>query len=222
MTDEQKSQDVPELISVGAQAIADTGKRLGLTWNLRPGMVAVTNPLQVIHDGDNEPIGMVSLIGFLGLGVRVMTMFVPPAGNYVVGCFAGGDVGRATFLEYAISTADQNITNVEANVPGLTITITTTAPNARFEAEGIFDFEETAAGGTTLIGRLYVDSVLQSATAVFKVASTNDRQTTPQNWAGTLPVAGTHVFQSRVVRSAAAGTQVANATNTTLRVKIYE
>lgn len=219
MTDDQKT---PDLISVGVQTMADTGKRLGLTWALRPATVVSSDPLTALYDGDDKPIGMISLIGYLSIGTRVMAEFVPPAGNYVVGWFAGGDVGRPTFLEYAVASSDTNITNVEANVPGLLFTITTTSPNARFEAEGVYDFEETVAGGSICIGRLYVDSLMQPATALLKVAATTDRATVTQQWAGTLATAGAHTFQSRVVRSVAAGTQVANGTNTTLKVKVYE
>lgn len=220
MTDD--ATKTPDLVGVGIAATTQDAKRLGLTWALRPATVVSTVPLTCLYDGDDKPIGMISLIGYLTIGTRVMAEYVPPSGNYVVGWFTGTDVGRLSHLEYATSIADQNITNVEAAVPGLTITINTVSPNARFEAEGIFDFEETVAGSTTLIGRLYVDNVLQPATAVFKVSSINDRQTTPQNWAGTLVSAGSHVFQSRVTRSAAAGTQVANSTNTTLKVKVYQ
>ncbi len=214
----------PEIVSAGVQEAADTGKRLGLTWTLRPGRVSAADPLTVVHDGDplQTKIGMVSLIGYLSVGTRVMTEFVPPAGNYVVGFFAGGNVGRPTYLQYGIATGDTNVTNVEAVVPGLSFTIPTLANGARWEAEGTYDFEETVAGGTTCIGRLYVDGVQAAATATFKMASTNDRGTVGQTWAGTLTASGAHTFEARVVRSAAAGTQVANQTNTTLKVKVYE
>jgi hypothetical protein len=217
--------DVPNLVSAGIQEAADTGKRLGLTWTLRPGQVTATSPLTVVHDGDilQTKIGMVSLVGYLSIGTRVMTEFVPPAGNYVVGKLVVGNTNSPTWMDYLIASGDTAIGIAETTVTGMSnITVTTTNPNARWEAEGIFDFEETVAGSTTCIGRLYVDGVLQSATALFKVSSTNDRQTTPQNWGGSFTTAGVHTFLPRVVRSAAAGTQVANATNTTFRYRVYE
>lgn len=84
MTSDNK---IPDLIGVGAQAIADTAKRLGLTWNLRPATVTSLEPLTVTDDADTGQIklGAVSLIGELQVGQRVMTMFVPPGGLFVIG-----------------------------------------------------------------------------------------------------------------------------------------
>jgi len=81
------SDQAPELISTGVQVAADTGKRLGLTWTLRPGTITAIDPLTVVHDGDFQQtkIGIISLIGRLPVGTRVMTLGIPPAGNYAIG-----------------------------------------------------------------------------------------------------------------------------------------
>jgi hypothetical protein len=224
MTEEEK---VPDLISVGAQAVADTGKRLGLTWTLRPGKVAIADPLTVIYDGDPDqtPIGMISLIGYLSKGTRVMAEFVPPAGNYVVGWFAGVNVGRSSILRFATATSDTNLTNVEAVPAGLSasaLTVTTTSPGAVWEAELVVGFEETVTGTTIGIGRLYVDSVLQGPTVLYTMRTAGDRDTAGQNFSGTFTAAGSHNFEVRVLRTVNTGTQNANGINTTLLIKVYE
>ncbi len=222
MTEKEKGS---ELVSEGVKETAETAKRLGLTWTLRPGIVTATSPLTVVHDGDvlQTKISMVSLVGYLTIGTRVMTEFVPPSGNFVVGKLVIGNTNAPVWMDYLIASGDTAIGTSETTVTGMgNISVTTTNPNARWEAEGIFDFEETVAGGTTCIGRLYVDGALQSATALFEVATTADRATVPQIWAGTFTSAGTHTFLPRVVKNVAAGTVVANATNTTFRYRVYE
>src|SRR5262245_638673 len=70
-------------------AIIENARRLGLIWTLRPGRVVSVGPLKVLPDGDvnlkTEPLGMVSLIGALWQQARVMTLYVPPGGNVVIG-----------------------------------------------------------------------------------------------------------------------------------------
>lgn len=91
----EKEPSVPELVGLGAQAVADNAKRLGLTWTLRPATVAATldaisnNPnsgiVTVVFDGDTVAVSANSMVGALTSGERVMVMVVPPAGNFVVG-----------------------------------------------------------------------------------------------------------------------------------------
>lgn len=213
---------VPDLIGEGAKEIADTAGRLGLTWDLRPATVSTAKPLTAVYDGDTAPIGMVSLIGFLEKGTRCMAMFVPPAGNFVVGWFAYGDVGRPTYMEFGSATADTSLNTVEANVPGLLFNVTTTTLFARWEAHAAVGFEETVIGAVVGIGRLYVDGVLQGPTVLFNMTAVGQRATVGQNWAGSFASPGPHTFQLRVARNANNGTQNANQTNTTLLVKVYE
>lgn len=77
-------------------------RRLGLTWGLRPGLVVDTtaaggpyNP-RVQLDGDDESVTILapSLVGGVAIGMRVMVMFVPPAGNYVVGIISSTSTQR--------------------------------------------------------------------------------------------------------------------------------
>lgn len=64
--------------------------RLGLTWGRRPGTVQSTTGLftttqaSVIMDGDDVGITVVSLVGALVVGDRVMVDRVPPSGLYAI------------------------------------------------------------------------------------------------------------------------------------------
>jgi H-type lectin domain. len=90
MADDQ----VTDQVSTGTQETVDTAKRLGLTWTLRPGEVATTIPFTVTLDGDSEAIDMTSMIGTNTTGDRVYCLFVPPAGNFVIGKVAAQEVGE--------------------------------------------------------------------------------------------------------------------------------
>lgn len=82
-------QLAPELIGVGAQAIKENAKRLGLIWSLRPGTVQELDGsngwASVIFDGDTVALGALSLVGAVVAGQRVMGMAVPPGGNFIIG-----------------------------------------------------------------------------------------------------------------------------------------
>jgi hypothetical protein len=82
-------QMAPELVGIGAQAIQDNAKRLGLTWTLRPGTVqsydGASGQVSVTFDNDTVAIGAVSLAGILVPGQRVMGMIIPPGGNFIIG-----------------------------------------------------------------------------------------------------------------------------------------
>lgn len=76
--------------------------RLGLTWGLRPATVVDTfssggpyNP-RILMDGDTPDTTMlgVSLIGGLAVHMRVMVMFVPPMGYYIIGIISTDDIAR--------------------------------------------------------------------------------------------------------------------------------
>lgn len=69
-------------------ALAENADRLGLTWGMRPATVVSydwdSNTAFATYDGDDTPIGMVSLAGPLLAGFRVMVMAVPPSANFIV------------------------------------------------------------------------------------------------------------------------------------------
>jgi hypothetical protein len=69
--------------------------RLGLTWGRRPGTVVFTTGLftprqaSVVMDGDSVGITVVSLVGDLVVGDRIMVDRVPPAGLYAIARISG-------------------------------------------------------------------------------------------------------------------------------------
>jgi hypothetical protein len=80
--------------TVSVQALLENAKRLGLIWSLRPGTVQlqIDDAVQVILDGDVDPIGAISLIGFPVFGARVMAMLVPPGGVFIIGNIGVGSL----------------------------------------------------------------------------------------------------------------------------------
>lgn len=78
------SYEVDALTAAAQQVVADA-RRLGLTWTLQNATVTATSPVKVQMDGDNVSILVTSMIGPVGLGLRVYVIQVPPAGNFVVG-----------------------------------------------------------------------------------------------------------------------------------------
>lgn len=94
-------------LSVGAvQEVQDNAKNLGLNWILRPATIGTydddTNVAIATFDGDAESVPMISLVGYLAAGTRVMVMVVPPSGNYITGIT--GYVGDSAWTNYSMIT----------------------------------------------------------------------------------------------------------------------
>jgi len=91
----------PELIGTLIQEITARAPALGLTWRLRPGeVIAVVGDgtATVRYDGDETDMRTIILINRVRIGQRVMVIFVPPAGNYIIGTLVrGGDPVVQTF-----------------------------------------------------------------------------------------------------------------------------
>lgn len=80
--------------TTSVEELVEQAKRLGLTWDLRPAIVNTTDSTSNLvfgtYDGDTESIPMINLKGSIVEGERVMVMFVPPQGNYIIGANVGG------------------------------------------------------------------------------------------------------------------------------------
>jgi hypothetical protein len=85
---DERAQGAPDITQL--TALLKQADRLGLTWGRRPGTVAnitgLFTPRQasVIMDGDDVGVTVVSLVGDLAVGDRVMVDRVPPAGLYAI------------------------------------------------------------------------------------------------------------------------------------------
>jgi hypothetical protein len=78
----------PVQVRAIAEAVLDRMNRLGLTWRLRPARVvsvAADGTIRALHDGDTQPIRVVSMVGPVAVGARVFVLKTPPAGNHIVG-----------------------------------------------------------------------------------------------------------------------------------------
>lgn len=86
------SPEVIGLIVAAVEAYAGSSEHASHFWQLQPARIVSssdTTPTGVF-DGDgvlgtiSTPVPLISLIGYCPAGARVMTVFVPPAGNYVI------------------------------------------------------------------------------------------------------------------------------------------
>jgi hypothetical protein len=106
---------LPEVIAIQLKAIVENAKRLGVTWGLRLATVNVANTdtgaVEVIYDGDDVPIGVVSMIGPLVPETRVYVLAIPPAGNFVVGGDLSGAPARGVIAYGQRTTNKTSITS---------------------------------------------------------------------------------------------------------------
>jgi hypothetical protein len=98
----------------GITALLTEARRLGLVWGLRP--ATAQGDGNYIYDGDQEPIKAVNLITPVSAGYRVMIMFVPPSGNYVVGELSPPPRGRGLFIETSETTSSPAVGTSESTV----------------------------------------------------------------------------------------------------------
>lgn len=81
------TEPIPQLdgdTATTVDELVQQADRLGLTWTMRPATVISDNT--VTYDGEDtveQPV--TSLIGLLKPDIRVMVLFVPPSGNYIIG-----------------------------------------------------------------------------------------------------------------------------------------
>lgn len=102
-----------ELFGEAVKQLVHTQGRLGLTWRLRPATVAINPTIPytantlATYDGDTSPIRMISLVGPIQNGARVMAVYVPPQGNYIIG-FAGTSKLPALGVVSNVATTSSN------------------------------------------------------------------------------------------------------------------
>jgi hypothetical protein len=208
------------------QALIANARRLGLTWTLTPGTVAPGagdgSLVPVVVDGDDVAINTVSLVGAQGVGMRVMVLTVPPAGNYIIGYYGVATTRRAlVYADTHVCDADLTLSTSDQVLSNCTHTFTITSP-ATLIVQGAIDFNETVGPGVSLcVGSLQLDgSLLIGFTSNMRVA--NDRQTPSHMYAVELDP-GTYTVDMRARRTVAAGTQVALANDTTaMTVQLFQ
>ncbi|WOI58598.1 hypothetical protein [Streptomyces fradiae] len=93
-----------------------------------------------------------------------------------------------------------------ADIPGATVTFTTTAANASYKVIGVFDCAVGAVGASTrMLGRIVTDGVAESGFAIHEMDDT-DRDTVTTTAKGTLASAGSHTIKLQGALSGALAT----------------
>jgi hypothetical protein len=121
----------PDLVLTGlveAQTSLDPLTR----WQFRPATVTIPGATAVLVKFDGEGfdgteavnVPAISLIGYLMRGARVMVMFVPPAGNYVVADLSGATAEYESLLELSATASTTYVsTNVGASLIGVSFIV---------------------------------------------------------------------------------------------------
>ncbi|MGW4030739.1 hypothetical protein ACWEFL_15705 [Streptomyces sp. NPDC004838] len=117
-----------------------------------------------------------------------------------------GQLDRMQPVPYAAEASGSlTATTTYQTIPGLSVSLTTKAANARYSAVGVFDCSVTTVHAANLmVGRLTVDTVGQSGFAIHAM-DTLDRDTVAMLWSGTLAAAGAHTLTMQGVINGAGG-----------------
>jgi len=224
MTDEQA---LPELLAIQAAAVVDRAKSLGLTWTLRPATVSTveTSSLSatVIYDGDDVPVGCVSLIGTAVPTDRVMMLQIPPGGNYVIGRLPGSPFTlktTTTFRGETNSLVDVTLTTSAQAVTPLTSLALKSA--GEYIITGNADIDYFTAGTNNLVAvALQIDGVGLTEQIIFQTNASGNRYSLAHTWHGTL-TAGTHTFQMIGIKSLATGGIATREVGTSFVYQIFQ
>lgn len=220
------TDQLPDLLSIQAQAVVDRAKALGLTWTLRPATVNVAYGAgpTVIYDGDTEQVGVTSLIGDLQPSGRVMMLQIPPAGNFVLGRLSttGATTVKqlATYRNDVPATSDTILTTASQNIiPLLTLTLSS---DAEYLLTLNVDWDAFVAGGNNLCAAtIQVDGVGLTDQMIFQQNTSGVREVVSRTWYGTL-LAGTHTFQPIAAKSLNTGGWATRAAGTSLVYQIWQ
>ncbi len=222
-------QVVPELLSVQAKAVVNRAKALGLTWTLRPATIGAMglDPM-VQYDGDTEQVGAVTIMNGEPIpGDRVMMLQVPPAGNFILGRFAGLGGVTNTVKQYAsfrgevAATGDVILTTASQTIiPTLTLEISSAC---EYLMTANVDFDAFVAGGNNLIAAtLNIDSTGLTNQMIFQENTSGVRLVLSKTWYGSLPFSGSHTFTMIAAKSNATGGWATRSVGTSLVYQIFQ
>lgn len=143
--------------------------------------------------------------------------------------FLAGDIldaarlNRIAPVTYRIAqTSIQTVTNVETDVTGAVVIITTAAANAAYSVQGVFDFDVSTGAATVAVGRLNVDGTSNTTSEAHHGGNAVGRETVAQTWTGTLAIAGNHTFKLRVLKTVNTGAINSNSGHTSALITITE
>jgi hypothetical protein len=121
---------------------------------------------------------------------------------------------------YAEQSSQLAVPTSVTDVPGLSITFTTSAANAKYHATGFLDWDNVDANTSSGLGFCSVDGVAQTKQIRYAGAVATDKGTPGQQWFGTLASAGSHTIKLRASADVAGDLTVFS--HSTLTVVIYE
>jgi len=132
---------------------------------------------------------------------------------------SGNRAWMLTFIDTNNATSALTLTGSNQNVPNCNFTITTTYPNAQYEATIVADM---SAGSASWVGvaELQLNGAAIGPQAIMG-GTTGSRGTVAQTYSGSLATPGSYTFQMRGARAGGTGGTF-NATHTTLQLKVYE
>ncbi len=123
----------------------------------------------------------------------------------------------------ARATGNLTLTTSVQDVPGATITVSTSAANAIYVVTGVFDCDVTSySGDPAILGGLYVDGAGVTGSAVWLGRATAWRVTAAGTWSGTLASSGSHTLKLVANKNVNAGTYTVLSGSTALTLHVYE
>ncbi len=128
-------------------------------------------------------------------------------------------------LAQATATGNVPLTVTPTDVPGATLTVTTTRPTAAAQISATFDFQATGVTATFGVGVINIDGVdITAPQAIWNQSGTavDARITAAVTYAATL-TPGSHVLKLRVFRSGGADGQIrVNSLHTQISALVVE
>lgn len=187
------------------------------------GTVVSGNPLVVNVRGGEQSPGRLSTAA-LAAGDPVLLLRQEATWAALGKVISGNSTGFGlTGLYMSASNAILNLTAVEQDVPGTSITFTTTSPAANVVAIWFGDYDVSVVATATGVTMLRIDGVtLPAPAATYRQATAGDRGTTGQADLRTVPP-GTHTAILRANRSGGLDLQLRLlASHTTLLLAVFE
>lgn len=188
------------------------------------GVVTSGNPLTVTVRGDNVQPGRLSTAEVMVGGT--VALLREEATWLLLGQVIGGNgVGGLglTQLLSADATGALPLTAVDQAIPGLSIGIITTNPNAIVFTLWTTEFITVAANTSTSNSQLYIDGIAMSnQSATFRADATAQRATIMTGSLNFVTVPGAHTIVVQARTSGGAGLVTANNSNSNMIVAVIE
>ena len=126
----------------------------------------------------------------------------------------------------AVATGTLAASSTDADIVGATVTFTTETNNAIYVATGDYQVIWTGAGTSSAVGKLAVDSSIQTGQIATRqapgtAADNGDSEAMTRTWRGTLATAGSHTIKL-VGTTGANQTISATSSATSITVTVYE